>query len=156
LNIPNINIMEFYPKKYKYNLIQGIFPFTWMIEDMYNDGYKQAMRSRLDSILGLDWKEKRIKKEQDTSDEDEPLYDKPRRAPEVKIRREDGDTDKDEIVKLRKKRFKFLDDDFMDKRKRFRFFDDERMAKFKKFWEYGYDDGRKAEKEKKEPPAEKE
>jgi NTE family protein len=59
LESPNINLYEFYPRKYSYNLLQGVLPVSWMIDEMYQDGYRQAMYSRIEKLLGVEWTEKR-------------------------------------------------------------------------------------------------
>jgi len=48
LNIPNIRLREFSPKKYRYNIIQSVVPLTWMMSEMYQDGYQQALHSGID------------------------------------------------------------------------------------------------------------
>ncbi|MBN1363673.1 MAG: patatin-like phospholipase family protein [Syntrophaceae bacterium] len=73
LNIPNIRIMEFVPKVYKYNLLQGVLPLAWMIEDMYRDGYRQALHSRIERMLGMKWVEKRSDETRRREDEDEDV-----------------------------------------------------------------------------------
>ena len=83
LESPNINLYEFYPRKYSYNLLQGLLPITWMIDEMYSDGYRQAMYSRIEKLLGLEWAEKR-------SDE---KIEKTRRSGEESQRRRNDDED---------------------------------------------------------------
>jgi predicted acylesterase/phospholipase RssA len=59
LKIPSINMYEFFPRKYMYNLLPGVLPIAWMIDEMYHDGYRQAMYSRIEKLLGIEWTEKR-------------------------------------------------------------------------------------------------
>jgi hypothetical protein len=95
LYIPNIRVMEFVPRSYKYNLLQGILPITWMIEDMYRDGYRQALHSRIERMLGMKWVEKRSDEKSRQEDGDG-----------------DGDGDGDDIgMKRRERRDRHEDED---------------------------------------------